>query len=573
VSPADWRFDLPWPWTLVLVIALPALVALAIHLQVRRRRERLARFATPMATARLGGASASGRDSRGRLVRLVFVMLLGAIALAGPRWGTHLSTQDVRGLDIAIALDASASMLARDERPSRLERMKQEVRRLRAGARADRLALLAFAGRSYILTPLTSDEGALELYLESLSPETVGQAGTSIARTIRQAIDLLGAPRGDADRALVVMSDGEAFEDEADVRAAAALAAERGIVLVTVGFGTEAGASIPEASGSGVRAKRDEQGAVVVTRYMPGLLAAAAEAAGGTFVPAEATDRAGRVREALASLRTERRRITVRDDQVARFAWFLAPALALLLLDSWRARAGPARSEAAGRAPAAPVAPGATASRRVRPTATVGLLALLLVGCARAPDPADRLASGDVAGALAAYRTALAAGDSSSRTRYNYATALLAADSLDAALELLEQVRRASDGELRDRARFNAGLAELLRARRGVGDSASRAAAAARALLRAYLAERPGDVDGQWNYELALRPSPPAGGGGGSADPTDPSSAPPSDPALGGLDRAQAEALLQSAARDERDVQGRRQRMTRQPPPPGGRDW
>lgn len=544
----SFRLDVPWPWALALVLTLPALVLGALAWHDRRRRARLAHFAEGPTLARLGGGL---EGERGRAVRLGLVALLGAMALAGPRWGTLASQQEERGLDIAVALDASLSMLARDERPSRLERMKQEVRRLRAGSRADRLAVLAFAGRSYILTPLTADEGAIELYLENLTPETVGQAGTSLARTIRQGIELLGEPRGDADRALVVMSDGEAFEDEADVRAAAATAAERGILLVTVGFGSPEGSTIPEPFGGGVREKRDEQGQVVTTRYVPTLLAAAAEAAGGVFVPAEASDRAGRVRAALAGLRTERRLVAAREDHVARFAWFLVPALALLLLDTWRLRTGRAGSRVGA------------------------LLALLLVGCVAPPDPAARLAQGDVAGALVGYRELVAAGDTSARTRYNLATTLLAADSLEAALELLDQVRRATDGEVRDRARFNAGLAELLRARRATGDTADRAFAAARALYRAYLGEQPADVDGKWNYELALREQPPmGGGGGGGGDADDPSSPPPdAEPSPGALDRAQAEALLSSAARDERDVQGRRQRMTRQPPPPGGKDW
>lgn len=555
------RLDVPWPLALLLIVGVTLAMTGALAWQARRRRARLARYARADVLPRLGGGSAS---QRGRAVRLTLVALLGAIALVGPRWGAVASQESRRGLDIAVALDASLSMLARDERPSRLERMKQEVRRLRAGSRADRLAVIAFAGRSYILTPLTSDEGAIELYLENLSPETVGQAGTSLARTIRQGIDLLGAPTGNADRALVVMSDGEAFEPEEDVRAAAAEAASRGILLVTVGFGTAAGATIPEVFGNTVREKRDERGQVVLTRYMPELLAAAAQAANGVFVPADANDRAGRVRAALADLRTERRLVTSREDHVARYAWFLAPALVLLLVDTWLARR-PARGSAL-RGTAAHGAAALVALTLVVPAA--------LAGCARAPDPAQLLADGDVSGALAAYRAAVAAGDTSHTTRYNLATTLLAADSLAPALELLETVRRATDGEVRARARFNAGLAQLLTARRAAGDTAERAFAAARELYRAYLGERFDDIDGKWNYELALRPQPPSGGGGGGGDDqNDASERPESSPAQGQLDQAQAEALLNSAARDERDVQGRRQRMTRQPPPPGGRDW
>ena len=118
---------------------------------------------------------------------------------------------------MVLALDASLSMMAQDERPSRLERMKQEVRRLRAMSPGDRMGVLAFAGRSYVLSPLTIDEGALDLFLDNLDPSVVGQAGSSLARTIRQGVDLLTLTNSGADRALVVMSDGEAFEPIEDV--------------------------------------------------------------------------------------------------------------------------------------------------------------------------------------------------------------------------------------------------------------------------------------------------------------------------------------------------------------------
>jgi len=571
---SELRVDLGWPLAFALIVTLPAIVVGVLRWQERQRTRRLGQFARAEALPRLGAARTA---SRGRLVRLSLVAFLAAIALVGPRWGTTASSEARRGLDIAVALDASLSMMARDERPTRLDRMKQEVRRLRAASRADRLAIIAFAGRSYILSPLTADEGAIELYLENLTPESVGQAGTSLARAIRQGVELLGASTGNADRALVLMSDGEAFEPVEDVRAAAAEAASKGILLVTVGFGSADGSTIPEAFGNTVRDKRDEQGNVVITRYMPELLQAAAEASGGLFVPAEATDRAGRVRASFAALRTERRLVASRDDHVARFAWFLTPALLLLLLDTWLARKPAGRRAAPARDGVRASAPTVTAvSTSVGAwIVTLPMGAVFALGaCAPVPDPALRLAEGDAIGAVVAYRALMAQGDTSIAMRYNLATALLAADSLESASALLESVRRAADGEVRARARFNGGLARLIEARAASGDTADRAFAAARELYRAYLEERFHDIDGKWNYELALRPQPPAGGGGGGGGDNDESSdSPDAQPQPGQLDQAQAEALLNSAARDERDVQGKRQRMTRQPPPPGGRDW
>ena len=130
-----------------------------------------------------------------RMVRLGLASALVGVAVAGPRWGDERTVVRSTGIDMVLALDASLSMMAQDERPSRLERMKEEVRRLRALSPGDRMGVLAFAGRSYVLSPLTIDEGALDLFLDNLDPSVVGQAGSSMARTIKQGVDLAHAAR------------------------------------------------------------------------------------------------------------------------------------------------------------------------------------------------------------------------------------------------------------------------------------------------------------------------------------------------------------------------------------------
>ncbi len=547
-------------WLLLAAALLPLVVWWMRSVRMRQRRVRLARYAESSALRRL--VMISDPDERGRTVRLMLVAFLAGLALSGPRWGLAHGPVTARGIDMAIAIDASLSMMAPDERPSRLERVKQEVRRLRAMSQADRVALIAFAGRSYILTPLTSDDGALELFLDNLDPSVVGQAGSSIARAIRQGTELLLASDGSADRALVLMTDGEAFEPAEDVHAAATEAGTKGVSLVTVGFGTTQGSTIPVQDGSVTREKRDDEGKVVITRYSPELLEAAAKAAGGTFIPAEASDKATRVRGALRSLRTAKRKVDSREDHVPRYLWLLLPALALLAYDTWllsRRRTSPQPSVEA-----------------MPPAALVLLLVSLpvaLVSCKQPPDPAALFAEGNVAAAIAGYRAQIANGDTTVRTRYNLGTALIGADSLTAAAELLEMVRRESDGETRMRARFNAGYASLAMGRTPQNPDAEAALTAAREAYRVFLTDRSIDADAKWNYELTLRKTPPpqggGGGGGGGDSQKDKQDKQPQN--QGGLDQKQAEALLNSAAREERDVQGRKQRQGRTPP--GGKDW
>ena len=552
-------FDVPW--LLLAAVGLPVVVWWMRSVRSRQRRMRLARYAESSALRRL--VMVADPDERGRTLRLVLIAMLAGLALSGPRWGLARGPVSARGIDMAIAIDASLSMMAPDERPSRLERVKQEVRRLRAMSQADRVALIAFAGRSYILTPLTSDDGAIELFLDNLDPSVVGQAGSSIARAIRQGTELLLASDGSADRALVLMTDGEAFEPAEEVKAAATEAGVKGVSLVTVGFGTTQGSTIPIQDGSVTREKRDDDGKIVITRYSPELLEEAAKAAGGTFIPADASDKATRVRGALRSLRTAKRDVDSREDHVPRYLWLLLPALALLAYDTWWLTRRRALNDAASR--------GSSTMPPVALLLLLGALPITLMSCKQAPDPAALFAEGNVQAAIAGYRAQIANGDTTVRTRYNLGTALIGADSLKAAAELLDLVRRDSDGETRMRARFNVGYTSLVMGRTPQNPEAEADFAAARAAYRAFLTDRPSDADAKWNYELALRkPPPPQGGGGGGGDSQNDKQEEQRQ-SQGGLDQKQAEALLNSAAREERDVQGRKQRQGRTPP--GGKDW
>ena len=569
------------PMWLIVAVVVPLLVAALLSRRDHDRRRRLVRLGQPSTIARLLPRVAPP-GAASRTVLLGGATLCAGVALAGPRWGTERTAVRTTGADVAVAVDASLSMLATDERPSRLERAKEDVRRLRALAPGDRTALIAFAGRSYILSPLTIDDGALALFLDNLDPAVVGLPGTAISRAIRQGTDLLLATQTASDRALVILSDGEDFEPEEDVRAAAAHAADNGVSIITVGYGTVQGTTIPVPVGDHVELKRDEAGAVVVTHYTPDLLRVAAEAAGGTFIPATTTDKAANIRRALAKLRVVQRAVEQDDDRSARFQLFLIPALVLVLIDTLLADPRRPWKRVSSRPPRPVTARATTLPARVGAAMVV---ALILPGSSTDRDPTTVDSAGRAAARAAALRQAIERGDHSPRTLYNYGTALLAADSSEAAIAALTRVVNARDPDVRYRAWFNLGLAHL---RRGLatasgGESANSELDAAIDAYKRVLLTRPTDQDARWNYELALRqrqrggdggssnPSPnqPHDGGGGATPPP-----PPRAAALpSALGRRQAEELLNSAAREERDVQGRIQRQNPTDVPPGGKDW
>jgi Ca-activated chloride channel family protein len=207
------------------------------------------------------------------------------------------------------------------------------------------------------------------------------------------------------------------------------------------------------------------------------------------------------------------------------------------------------------------------------------MLFFLLVGCARQTGnvaAARAYNAKQYAQAAEQYRRLIDQGDKAPKTLYNYGTSLLAGDSLAAAAEVLERTAESRDEELRYRSLFNLGLAHLKRGLALPPQQADEPLDAALASYKKVLLLRPDDLDAKWNYELALRKKQQGGGGGGGGsgqsenNPSPQSQAPKPS---GGLGQNQAEQLLGSAAREERDVQAKRQRQSRVEPPPGGKDW
>jgi Ca-activated chloride channel homolog len=523
-----------WPWALAFAIVLPVVTAWLVGWGIRARRERLSRLGTPSMIARLA-PSITPRRIWSAASRAALAALFLGLAVAGPRWGVEQNVVKQEGVDVVLALDASLSMLATDEKPSRLQAMKQEINRLRDLSPGDRFALLAFAGRSYILTPLTVDNSALDLFLQNLDPSIVGQGGSSLASAIRQATNLLALNKSQGDKAIILMSDGEGFDNPEEVLAEAQRAHELGFTIITVGFGTTEGSTIPIVENRVVTQKRDENGNIVVTHYDPTLLKAIADAGKGVFVDARTPDKAGKVRQALNTLHANPRSLVSGENLGVQFQWFVLAALLLLTIDTFlqtRRRR----------------------NRAVAAAATTATMLLLTASCR--PTARDKPAI----------------------ELYNTGTRLLLRDSLAPALPPLTRASDSKDPEVRHHARFNLGLDYLLQGRRAK-DSADVPLDSALYRYKQILEVAVADSDARWNYELALRQKKGGGGGGGggqgksqSPSPAQSQNQAPAPKPVPGMTPQQAEAVLNAAEDKETDVQGKRQKKN-VPTPPRGKDW
>jgi Ca-activated chloride channel family protein len=527
-------FDSP-----VLLALAPLLAGIVGAVAIIARRRRMARAA---AWSEALGARARGTGRWAPLV-LALAALAAAVGLAGPRGGQATVKAETQALSVVFAVDISRSMLAEDTRPNRLRRAVREARRLVQDLAQDRLGLVAFAGRSYILSPLTLDGGAITLFLDALSPETASQGGTGLASALWQGGELLNASREAGDRVLVVFTDGETHDTLPDVVAAARALREQEIRLVLVAEGGPKPVTIPlrDSTGTILEYKTDDLGQPVETRRRDDVLQRVADAAEGALVPAELPDQAGAVRDLLSAFKRAPMTATNTQDLLP-LVWVPALLAAGLLAAQ-------------------------TVSRRT--AALVGLAALLLAPHAEAqrPGPGIReFTAGDVT-AAARRLSARLSPVASDTLWYNAGTALLAAGDYVAGRRALAEAARSLDPDLRYRALYNEGVAAL---RRAAQDSTQRDSLLAEAAehLKQALSLVPGSDRAKWNLELAQRRrTPPPSGGGQTPRQPPPGGQRPPDPSRGSarpptgmpnLTPSQAEQILNSVSREELETRNRR---------------
>ncbi|HXL54405.1 MAG TPA: VWA domain-containing protein [Gemmatimonadales bacterium] len=544
-------FDAP------IVLAIAPLIGGAVWFAAAWARRTRIRRAALWSQETVRQAVAAGRLGPTALAVAAF---LGVVALAGPRWGEERIVAETRGLSVVIAVDISRSMLAEDATPSRLRRAVREARRLVQDLDGDRVGLIAFAGSSYILSPLSIDGSALTLYLDALDPDMASQGGTGLAPALRQGGELLQASSDLADRVLVVFTDGEAHDSLPPIIGQAQRLKSDGIRLILVAEGGRTATRIPvrDDHGTLLAYQKDEDGRVIETTRRDDMLGAAADAAQGTLVAADLPDQAGAVRDLVASYRRARASETHTEQSRPR-AWMpLMLAVMLLVV------------QAASRRTAALVG-----------IAFVCVATLPSAGAAQQPrlprSPAEKAWDRhDLRRARVAYLSELAARRKEDAAWYNAGTAALADSDAETAQASLAHAAASLDPDIRFRALYNLGLLAL---RQADDDSAGRdghLADAERAYREALLL-RPHDRPAKWNLELAVRhrggsqnKAPPSGGGGSGPSGGGTRNA---GGAEGGLSPTQAEQLLRSIGHEELRTRRDRTGLMRHPAEPGVKDW
>ena len=320
------NFNFGHPYYLLLLGLIPLLS--------KWRKNRLKESAFLYSSVALLRGVANLKKSRSRSLLALcrcLIFILCILAMARPRFSEGKTSIKASGIDMVIALDLSTSMAAMDfvqdgERVNRLQIAKSVLDGFIDQRSNDRLGLVAFAGRAYIAAPLTLDHDFFSMNLKRLDLG-IAEDGTAIGSALTAALNRLRGVESKS-RIVILMTDGQNNAGKIPPLTAAEAADALEVKVYTIGVGTKGMAPFPQKDPFGrtvfVQAKVDidEQ-----------TLKEIAQKTGGKYYRADNTEAFKEIYaeiDRLEKTEVEMKQYT-RHEELA--AWFLIPALSLLLLE------------------------------------------------------------------------------------------------------------------------------------------------------------------------------------------------------------------------------------------------
>lgn len=260
----------------------------------------------------------------------IFTLLI--IAFLGPSFGDSKREIKSVGKDIMICVDLSKSMDAFDIQPTRLEKVKFELKKVVEAFNSDRIGIIIFSSEAFMQCPLTFDQNALNLFIETLNSGLVPSSGTDFGPPLRMALtkvsDQEGSQMQQKSKVIILISDGEDFGEETDEIAKEI--EDKDIKLFTLGVGTEKGSQIY----SGKAYKTDNQGNTVVSKLNSSSLRSLASKTSGQYFEINGSKNdVSRLINTISHIEGELRDARFVDVTANRYFYFLLAALLFLVLD------------------------------------------------------------------------------------------------------------------------------------------------------------------------------------------------------------------------------------------------
>ncbi len=264
-----------------------------------------------------------------KLSLYVSAIALFIIALAHPRTGAKLRSEDHVGREVVLVVDVSNSMLAEDAKPSRMERTRHHIIQLLERMEDDGIGVVAFAEEPKVLLPVTSEYRTAMSKVKQLSPSLIEVQGTNLGAAIETATLSFSSNTGDRrSRVMIIITDGEAH----DARAidAAKRAAEDGIIICCIGIGTPEGTLLKIDN----KYVEDENGKDLVTKLNEELLVNIAEVGDGIYTRST-YEQFGldTIFSRLDDVERAKLQRLKYDDFEEQYQWFVGAGVLLLILE------------------------------------------------------------------------------------------------------------------------------------------------------------------------------------------------------------------------------------------------
>lgn len=314
-------------YLLLLVLLVPAVLLFLLN---RRWKKKAAKKLGDVHLVQLLTAEHSTKKFNTKFWLLFFALAFTGLGAANLRMPGAAEQINRKGRDVIIAMDVSKSMLADDIKPTRLDKAKQFVSKLIDALPDDRIGLVWFAGKAYLPMPLTADEGAAKMFVQSANPDDIPTQGTVLGEALLLAAQSFPA-EGKRHKIIVLITDGEDHDENAAERARQLK--EEGILLLTVGLGTEEGSPITDPVTN--EFKKDKAGQTVVSKLNEELLKNMATANGGMYGNLQSID--AMVNDVSAVINQLEKKSAEGAgaplNYIHLFMWFLAVALLLLIAE------------------------------------------------------------------------------------------------------------------------------------------------------------------------------------------------------------------------------------------------
>lgn len=272
-----------------------------------------------------------------KLVMRGLVGLLLMAALLGPFWGRMEQEIPMRGREVYFLIDVSASMNCEDIKPTRLDKVKRELKRSIEQMNGDRVGLIVFTSDAYVQCPLTSDLNAANLFLDLVGTAQFSNSGTNFREALQTALTRFEDTEDSTEvrrklsRSIVLISDGEDFGGE--YGSVVGRLKEHDIKVFPVGVGTYEGAQVPDyRNGQKVGYKRAEDGGQAISQLKDATLQDIAGSFGTEYLALDDQfDNFDPVVDQIKMLSAQELDRQSRYAEVNRYQWFLGLGVILFI--------------------------------------------------------------------------------------------------------------------------------------------------------------------------------------------------------------------------------------------------